>query len=156
MTNEEAQQKFDSILKGILQADWNSSASDKIMNSHYVTMGDSNFSAGSPMPVFGRKLGQLNTSDWESMLDQGIVVFSRENRDLDDAVLVKETLKMASICDRALSKPGGSLLMCGRSGVGRRNAVSIVSALHHAKLITLKMGNNYGLKQFKQEVGGLC
>ena len=48
---------------------------------------------------------------------------------------------------------GGSLLMCGRSGVGRRNAVSIVSALHHAKLITLKMGKNYGLKQFKQEVG---
>ena len=42
--------------------------------------------------------------------------------------------------------------MCGRSGVGRRNAVSIVSALHHAKLITLKMGKNYGLKQFKQEV----
>ena len=106
MTNEEAQQKFDSILKGILQADWNSSASDKVMNSHYVTMGDSNFSAGSPMPVFGRKLGQLSTSDWESMIDQGIVVFSRENRDLDDAVLVKETLKMASICDRALSKPG--------------------------------------------------
>ena len=58
------------------------------------------------MPVFGRKLGQLSTSDWESMIDQGIVVFSRENRDLDDAVLVKETLKMASICDRALSKPG--------------------------------------------------
>ena len=106
MTNEEAQQKFDSILKGILQADWNSSASDKVMNSHYVTMGDSNFSAGSPMPVFGRKLGQLSTSDWESMIDQGIVAFSRENRDLDDAVLVKETLKMASICDRALSKPG--------------------------------------------------
>ena len=152
LTNEEAQQKFDSILKGFLQADWNSSASDKIMNSHYVTMGDSNFSAGSPMPVFGRKLGQLSTSDWESMIDQGIVVFSRENRDLDDAVLVKETLKMASICDRALSKPGGSLLMCGRSGVGRRNAVSIVSALHHAKLISLKMGKNYGLKQFKQEV----
>ena len=152
LSNEDAQQKFDMILKGILQADWNSGASENIMNTYFVTMGDSNFSAGSPMPVFGRKLGHLNPADWETMVDKGSVVFSRENRDLDDAILVKETLQMAAICDRALSKPGGSLLMCGRSGVGRRNAVSIISALHQAKLISLKMGKNYGIKQFKGEV----
>ena len=66
--------------------------------------------------------------------------FERENRDLSDAVLVKETLDMVASCDRVLSKPGGSMLMCGKSGVGRRSAVSIVSALHQAKLVSLKMG----------------
>ena len=40
-------------------------------------------------------------------------------------------------------KPGGSMLMCGKSGVGRRSAVSIVSALHQAKWINLKMGKKY-------------
>jgi hypothetical protein len=35
------------------------------------------------------------------------------------------------------------------TGVGRRTAVSIVSALHQAKLVSLKMGKNYGAKQFK-------
>ena len=141
-------------MKGILQADWNSSASENVMNTYFVTMGDSNFSALSPVPMMGRKLGHLNPADWEAMVDKGVTVFSRENRDLDDAVMVKETLQMAAICDRALSKPGGSLLMCGRSGVGRRNAVGIVSALHQAKLVMLKMGKNYNIKQFKQEVKG--
>ena len=35
------------------------------------------------------------------------------------------------------------MLMCGKSGVGRRSAVSIVSALHQAKWINLKMGKKY-------------
>ena len=38
------------------------------------------------------------------------------------------------------------------SGVGRRTAVSIVSALHQAKLVALKMGKNFGPKQFKGEL----
>ena len=78
-------------------------------------------------------------------------MFGRENRDLD-VILIDELLELVARCDRALSSPGGSLLMAGRSGVGRRTAVSIVSALHHAKLVTLKMGRNYGEKQFKGEL----
>ena len=74
------------------------------------------------------------------LVGKGIVSFERENRDLSDAVLVKETLDLVAACDRVLSKPGGSMLMCGKSGVGRRSAVSIVSALHQAKWINLKMG----------------
>ena len=42
--------------------------------------------------------------------------------------------------------------MAGRSGVGRRTALSIVSALHQAKLVSLKMGKNYSQKQFKAEL----
>jgi dynein heavy chain 2 len=38
------------------------------------------------------------------------------------------------------------------TGVGRRTAVSIVSALHQAKLVALKMGKNFGPKQFKGEL----
>ena len=77
------------------------------------------------------------------LVGKGIVSFERENRDLSDAVLVKETLDLVAACDRVLSKPGGSMLMCGKSGVGRRSAVSIVSALHQAKWINLKMGKKY-------------
>ena len=45
--------------------------------------------------------------------------------------------------------------MSGRSGVGRRTALSIVSALHQAKLISLKMAKNYTQKQFKTELKGV-
>ena len=83
----------------------------------------------------------------------GIVSFGRENRDLD-VILIDELLELVARCDRALSFPGGSLLMVGRSGVGRRTAISIVSALHQAKLVALKMGKNYSEKQFKGELKG--
>ena len=151
LVNEEHQQKFDSLLKGTLQSDWNSSAFDALLTKFFVTLGDSSFSASSPMPSFGRKLGQLSLSEWEATVDKGRTVFERENRDLD-MVLVPEVLSLVAAYDRVLAKPGGSLLLCGRSGVGRRNAVSVVSALHHAKLLALKMGKNYGVKQFKNEL----
>lgn len=151
LANEEDQAKFDSIMKGVLQADWNSNAYDNILNTFFVTMGDSNYSALAPLPFFGRKLGQLTPADWEMMVEKGSVMFARENRDLD-TVLVKEMLDLVARCDRVLSTPGGSLLMCGRSGVGRRTAVSIVSALHQAKMLSLKMGKHYGVKQFKNEL----
>ena len=81
----------------------------------------------------------------------GIITFGRENRDLD-VILIDELLGLVARCDRALSSPGGSLLLAGRSGVGRRTAISIVSALHQAKLVSLKMGKNYSVKQFKGEL----
>ena len=44
------------------------------------------------------------------------------------------------------------ILILHRSGVGRRTAVSIVAALHQAKLVAMKMGKNFGPKQFKSEL----
>ena len=83
LVNEEHQQKFDSLLKGTLQSDWNSSAFDALLTKFFVTLGDGSFSATSPMPSFGRKLGQLSISEWEATVDKGRTVFERENRDLD-------------------------------------------------------------------------
>ena len=117
----------------------------------FVTAGDANFSASSPQPRFGRCLGKLQLDNWEKVVHQAITVFQRENRDLD-VVLIRELLDLAAKCDHTLSSPGGSLLLAGRSGVGRRTAMSIVSALHQAKVMFPKMGKAYGLKQFKAEL----
>ena len=67
------------------------------------------------------------------------MLFSRDNRDLD-LHLVPEVVELCAVCDNVLSAPGGSLLLAGNSGVGRRAAVSVVSALHRAKLVTFSMG----------------
>ncbi len=155
LASEDDQAKFDQILKGVLQSDWNSNAFDDCSkNNYYVTAGDSNFSAMAPLPAFGRTLGPLTLADFEKVVEKGITVFGRENRELTDTVVVKEIMDLVARADRVLSTPGGSLLMCGRSGVGRRTAVSIVSALHQAKLVALKMGKNYGVKQFRNELKG--
>ena len=67
LAKEDDEQKFDSLLKGVLQADWNSGAFESIANSYYVTLGDSNSVGGSVMPAFGRKLGYLSPSEWEPL-----------------------------------------------------------------------------------------
>ena len=153
LVGEEDIEKFDTILKNVLYTDWNSKAGDNLRQLVYTTAGDANFSARSSLPKFGRNLGRLPLQNWESVVERGITLFGRENRDLD-VILIDELLELVARCDRALSSPGGSLLMAGRSGVGRRTAISIVSALHQAKLISLKMGKNYSLKQFKAEIKG--
>ena len=48
--------------------------------------------------------------------------------------------------------PGGSLLMAGRCGVGRRTAVSVVSHMHGMQLFAPKVSRNYGMKQFKTDL----
>ena len=54
--------------------------------------------------------------------------------------------------DRVLTMPGGSLLLAGRSGVGRRTAVTLVSHMQQMELHTPKISRGYGLKQFKNDL----
>lgn len=54
--------------------------------------------------------------------------------------------------DRVLTAPGGSLLLCGRSGVGRRTALAIASSMNNIKIFTPKINRAYGVKQFKNDL----
>ena len=81
----------------------------------------------------------------------GFVHSARENRELD-ILIFKEVLENIARVDRTLTKPGGSLLMAGRSGVGRRTAVALVAHMHNVQLFTPKVSRAYGLKQFKTDL----
>jgi len=72
----------------------------------------------------------------------------RENRDLN-IIIFKEVLDNIARVERVLTMPGGSLLLAGRSGVGRRTAVLLVAHMHHMELITPKINRGYSIKQFK-------
>lgn len=50
-----------------------------------------------------------------------------------------------------LSRPSGHLLLVGSSGVGRRTAVTLISFLHRAQLVSPLMTRDYGEKEFKNE-----
>lgn len=79
------------------------------------------------------------------------VCLGRENRDLD-ILIFKEVLDYMAQVDRVLTMPGGSLLMAGRSGVGRRTAVTLVSHMHQMHMFTPKISRGYGLKHFKNDL----
>ena len=76
---------------------------------------------------------------------------ARENRELD-ILIFKEVLDNIARVDRTLTKPSGSLLMAGRSGVGRRTAVALVAHMHNIQLFTPKVSRGYGLKQFRTDL----
>lgn len=67
-------------------------------------------------------------------------------------MLFPEVLDYVSRVDRVLSFPGGSLLLAGHSGVGRRTVTSLVSHMHGALLITPKISRGYEMKQFKNDL----
>ncbi len=64
----------------------------------------------------------------------------------------EELLENVSRFDRVLTAPGGSLLLSGRSGVGRRTALAIASSMNNMKIFTPKINRAYGVKQFKNDL----
>ncbi|XP_057206860.1 cytoplasmic dynein 2 heavy chain 1 isoform X3 [Triplophysa rosa] len=144
---------FDNILSSVVRGDWGSDALDNITDTYFVTWATSHEgrAPGQPLPPHGKPLGRLNASDFSEIIHKGIVLYGRENRELD-ILLFPEVLDYMSRLDRVLSSPGGSLLLAGRSGVGRRTATSVVSHMHGATLFTPKISRSYSLKHFKSDL----
>ena len=67
-------------------------------------------------------------------------------------MVFREVLENFARVDRILTVPGGSVMLAGRSGVGRRTAVQLIAHMHQMVLFTPKMTRNYGLKQFKTDL----
>nr|XP_023648221.1 cytoplasmic dynein 2 heavy chain 1 isoform X1 [Paramormyrops kingsleyae]XP_023648222.1 cytoplasmic dynein 2 heavy chain 1 isoform X1 [Paramormyrops kingsleyae] len=147
---------FDNILQAVVRGDWGSDALDNMADTFYVTWGAAHearsaIAPGQPLPPHGRPLGRLNSADLKEVIHKGVVLYSRDNRELD-LLLFHEVLELMSRVDRVLSRPGGSLLLAGRCGVGRRTAASVVSHMHGATLLTPRIPRGYGLKQFKADL----
>lgn len=65
-----------------------------------------------------------------------------------DIELLPELLQTLAHCDRVLcSASNRSLVLVGRSGVGRHTAIKILSMLHNARVITPYPVKNNGKKQ---------
>ena len=69
-----------------------------------------------------------------------------------DILIFREVLDNMARVDRVLTTPGGSLLLAGRSGVGRRTAVTLVAHMHQMTLFSPKISRGYGLKHFKNDL----
>ena len=79
------------------------------------------------------------------------ICVGREYIDLE-VLLFHEVLDHMARIDRVLTTPRGSLLLSGRSGVGRRTALSLVAHLHQMDVFTPHISRGYGLKQFKNDL----
>ncbi|KAM9317805.1 cytoplasmic dynein 2 heavy chain 1 [Pholidichthys leucotaenia] len=145
---------FDNILSSIIRGDWASDALDNMTDGFYVTWGASEgavMTPGQPLPPHGKQLGRLDSADLKQVIQKGVVLYSRDNRELD-LLLFWEVCDFVSRVDRVLSRPGGSLLLAGRSGVGRHTATCLVSHMHGYTLFTPKISRGYALKHFNNDL----
>ncbi|XP_053164065.1 cytoplasmic dynein 2 heavy chain 1 isoform X1 [Hemicordylus capensis] len=147
---------FDNILMKVFQGDWGSDVLDNMADSYYVTWGARHelgtvMTPGQTLPPHGRPLGKLNSTDLKDVIKKGIIHYGRDNQEIE-ILLFPEVLDYVSRIDRVLSFPGGSLLLAGHSGVGRRTVTSLVSHMHGAVLITPKISRGYEMKQFKNDL----
>jgi P-loop containing dynein motor region D4 len=69
-----------------------------------------------------------------------------------ELVITQDFLQSVAKIDRVLSSPGGSLLLCGKAGAGRKSAVRLVSLMHGSKVATLNVTTDYSVKNFKKEL----
>ncbi|XP_056138994.1 cytoplasmic dynein 2 heavy chain 1 [Lampris incognitus] len=145
---------FDNILSSVIRGDWGSDALDNMTDGFYVTWGASEgavMAPGQSLLPHGKPLGRLNSADLRQVIQKGVVLYSRDNKELD-LLLFWEVFDFVSRVDRVLSQPGGSLLLAGRSGVGRRTATCLVSHMHGYTLHTPKISRSYSLKHFNNDL----
>ncbi|XP_041850617.1 cytoplasmic dynein 2 heavy chain 1 [Melanotaenia boesemani] len=145
---------FDNILSSIIRGDWGSDALDNMTDGFFVTWGASEgavVAPGQPLPPHGKQLGRLDSADLKQVIQKGVVLYSRDNKELD-LILFWEVCDFVSRVDRVLSRPGGSLLLAGRSGVGRHTATCLVSHMHGYTLFTPKISRGYSLKNFSNDL----
>ena len=152
--------KFDQLLSGVLRSSYrhNMSTLDVYFTSLTSARGggskaESKDGGGDKKSKdrLGGKLARMLEADFKKMVQQGVMFYEREERELN-LLMLSETLEQVSRMDRVLSSFGGHLLLVGRSGVGRRNSCVVASYMLGYELHTPLISRDYGSKQFAIDV----
>lgn len=77
--------------------------------------------------------------------------YEREFKELD-IHLIEEVLDLIAYIERVLSMPGGTLLLAGRSGVGRKQSTQLVCHLLNTEFFSPNINREYGMKEFKRDL----
>ncbi|CAF0769940.1 unnamed protein product [Adineta steineri] len=149
LVGNDAQEKFDQLIDKTLKTDWSSNALASLKDSYFVSW--PNHNGRQTLPPAGRILSRLSIKDLKPNVERGIGRYRAEYRDID-VFLFREILDAIVRCDRVLTTPGGSLLLAGRSGIGRHTAIGIVASMNNMKLFSPKVSRTYGIKQFKNDL----
>eukprot|EP00736_Rhodelphis_marinus_P001173 Rmarinus@m.17616 len=144
LVGAEAQFKFDNLL---------ATAAGRL-GAHASTAGiyfSTWAAAAGGAPGQMRRLGEMGREDFIACVKNGIKDYERHVKDLN-LVILPELLDTVAALDRVLVQPGGSMMLCGRSGVGRRSLIQLVAYVHDMTLFSPKMGRNYDYKSFGNDL----
>ena len=132
--------KFDNIIVGRLKDILKIEIDPKVMKDVYF--------AGEK----GKNNMQIYTkSEFIAMVEQAIRNYERENKEIN-LHLISEVLELIAAEDRILSTTGGSILLAGVSGVGRRTCTQLAAYMQNLEYISPKIGREYTIKEFSKDL----
>ena len=173
LVNSDACNRFDQQLSGIMRTQFRHTVAtqDFFFTSLSNSKGGNSTSSGSTRKgegkesdsagsgltsvkdIMGGSLTRMSQEEFQKLVAQGIVYYEREERDLN-MLLFSEVLEHIAHIDRTISSNCGHLLLVGKSGVGRRNAVTIATYMLGHHFYTPAITRDYGPKQFSADVKG--
>uniref|UniRef100_UPI00358EC9AE cytoplasmic dynein 2 heavy chain 1-like n=1 Tax=Myxine glutinosa TaxID=7769 RepID=UPI00358EC9AE len=145
-----AQEAFDTALSLAIGAVWGSEAQQTLTDNLFVTWSTRLTSCG-VVPQHGKPLSQLSSTDVRIAVQKALLQFCREHWEAH-LLLVPETLDLISRLDRVLGLPGGSLILAGRCGIGRRTCAALAAHMQGAYLTSPRLGRGYSLKNFSNDL----
>ena len=149
LAGSQAVSNFDGMLGSHLRSVWRISPSQGV----FVTWGG--FQA-----VYGDQKGEtpslchMEGADFEQLVSQKLLSFEREHKELD-ITLFHEVLERLARFNRVLSRPRGSLLLIGSSGVGRRTGITLAAYMSHMAMVSPNVSRKYDLKAFRNDLKGV-
>ena len=97
------------------------------------------------------KMVKWTMDTFQELVAEKLKGFEREFKELN-MMLFPEVLERIAQYDRVLSSRGGSMLLCGSSGVGRRSCMLLLAYMHLMEFYSPKMTKNYDMKAFRNDL----
>lgn len=164
LVNRDATNKFENIIADLLRSQFKTEI--KLTTLYYTTLqepqieskeekqDDSSSSSSSAASEVGPLLERVSNKEFKQIVSEFLHNYERENKNLR-MLLFPEILDHIAYEDRVLSRPGGSLLLVGDSGVGRRTATQLVCFIHRMTFCSPNITLSYDQKSFRSELKDL-
>eukprot|EP01116_Phalansterium_solitarium_P024804 TRINITY_DN91_c0_g1_i3.p1 TRINITY_DN91_c0_g1~~TRINITY_DN91_c0_g1_i3.p1 ORF type:complete len:4095 (+),score=2036.97 TRINITY_DN91_c0_g1_i3:208-12492(+) len=140
-----SKEKFDKILDGVLKSGW--ATEFKLVESFFTTVGSEAIDERTKQKL----LRKTTASEFKEDVAKALIVFERDVKELH-ILLFHDILDHICRVDRSLSQKGGSILMVGRAGVGRRSALELTAHMLGYQVFSPNISRNYEDKNFKMDI----
>eukprot|EP01105_Mastigella_eilhardi_P023120 TRINITY_DN578_c0_g1_i21.p1 TRINITY_DN578_c0_g1~~TRINITY_DN578_c0_g1_i21.p1 ORF type:complete len:3400 (+),score=883.23 TRINITY_DN578_c0_g1_i21:3362-13561(+) len=146
LVGETHQAAFDSIVSKAAKADWGQQADVDLRGQFFTTWGKV-----STTNEDKALLGKVSKKELQPIIARGIILYQREVKDLN-ITLFAEIVDHFARVNRVLSREGGSLLLVGKSGVGRSTAIAVTAHLNRLHIFTPNITRTYNKKSFYNDL----
>ena len=135
---------FDQIISCQMRAFLGAEVAPKAMAETY-------FAASKDKSAGVSSLERYSKGDFIALVNQAIKNYEREFKEVR-LHLIDEVLELIAAEDRIVSMPGGSVLLAGISGVGRRTCSQLVAYMRNLEFFSPKIGREYTMKEFSKDL----